>query len=95
MTRLHVCAAFAALAIGPAFAAGHDTQLESWIKEHVASNMGELRSGIDLDAKPWPGWNDQIAAVHGQRRLQDGARRELQSVERGWTVEVVRAIERE
>ena len=52
MTRLPVCAAFAALAIGPVFAAGHDTQLESWIKEHVASNMGELRSGIDIDARP-------------------------------------------
>ncbi len=52
MTRLHVCAAFAALAIGPVFAAGHDTQLESWIKEHVASNMGELRSGIDIDVRP-------------------------------------------
>ncbi len=52
MTRLLVCAVCAALAIGPAFAAGHDTQLESWIKEHVASNMGELRRGIDIDAKP-------------------------------------------
>lgn len=52
MTRLLVCAAIAALATGPAFSAGHDLQLEGWIKEHVAANMGDLRGGIAFDAKP-------------------------------------------
>lgn len=52
MTRLFFGIALAGLAIAPAWAAGHDTQLEAWIKDHVASNMGELRGGLEIDALP-------------------------------------------
>ncbi len=51
-------AMIAALCAGPALSAGHDRQLEQWIKDHVASRIGDIRGSIDMAAIPVGADND-------------------------------------
>lgn len=52
MNKTILRAALCALLAGPAFAAGHDAQLEQWIKAHVAAKIGDIRGGFKGDDAP-------------------------------------------
>lgn len=52
MKRLIAGALLGALVSAPALAGGHDAQLESWIKQHVAGKVGDLRGGFDARKTP-------------------------------------------
>lgn len=47
MNKTITLAALCGLLCGPAHAAGHDRQLEDWIKAHVAGKIGDIRGGVD------------------------------------------------
>ncbi|MBK8458601.1 MAG: hypothetical protein IPL47_16975 [Phyllobacteriaceae bacterium] len=50
MKKILICAIGAMMA-APA-AAGHDRQLEQWIKQHVAEKIGDIRGSVAADQAP-------------------------------------------